>query len=79
LAATIVTILSFLTLPSSKVTTIALLPLAHTDEDVIMLTVLPTNASPCATSHVSSTSPDLPESTHHGGAPCMSWHSLATM
>jgi hypothetical protein len=66
-------------LPSSQTTTIALAAVSQTLDDVIAFTVLPTNASLVATSQLSSTSPNLPESRHHGGEPCMSWHSSGTM
>jgi len=46
LVATTVATLPVLTLASSKVTTMALLPLADTGDEVIWLTVLPTKASP---------------------------------
>ena len=46
LVTTTVGTLSDATLPSSNVTTIALLPFVHVDDEVIWLTVCPTNASP---------------------------------
>src|SRR5215469_5225902 len=66
-------------LPSSEVSTIALLPDCHTGEDVILLTMLPTTASPVAISQFWLTLPALPLSVQNGGAPCMSWHSSGTM
>src|SRR5215471_10144718 len=65
--------------PSSQARTMALLPVFHEADEMILLTTLPMNRSPWATSQLSATSPGLPESTQYGGAPCMSSHSSPTM
>src|SRR5215470_15298158 len=72
---TMVTICDFANAPSSKVMTIALFPIDHVDDEVIALTISPTKASICAIRKLCWTEFIGLESTHHGGAPCESWHS----
>src|SRR5215831_19221916 len=79
LVTTIVTTLAAAVLPSSKVMTMALLPACHMEEEVIAFTTLPTKASPRAIKKLCCTDDVGPESTHHGGAPCMSSHSSGIM
>src|SRR5215470_11861029 len=79
LVMTMVATLAVAVFPSSKVMTMALLPACQIEEEVIAFTTLPTKASPWAIRKLCCTDDVAPESTHHGGAPCMSWHSSGTM